>query len=166
MNLKLAVRSFLKSPFVTIVAVVSLALGIGANAAIFSLFHQIVLRDLPAEQPDRIVNLSAPGPRNGSAACGNEGDCASVFSYPMFRDLRNQQKVFTDIAAHVLFQGNFAFERETRSGWGLVVSGSYFPVLGIKPALGRLLAPIDDGTIGEPHAVVLSYDYWQTQFGR
>jgi predicted permease len=165
MNLKLAVRSFLKSPFVTIVAVISLALGIGANAAIFSLFHQIVLRNLPVEQPGRIVNLTAPGPAQGSASCGNEGDCTSVFSYPMFRDLSKQQQVFTGIAAHVLFQGNFAFERETKSGWGLVVSGSYFPVLGLQPALGRLLGPIDDGTIGEPHALVLNYDYWQTRFG-
>src|SRR5438552_5761822 len=149
MNLRLAIRGFLKSPFVTIVAVISLALGIGANAAIFSLFHQIVLRDLLVDQPDRMVNLSAPGPKQGSTSCGNQGDCESVFSYPMFRDLRKQQQVFTDIAAHALFQGNLSYERETRSGWGVAVSGSYFPVLGLQPALGRLLSPIDDGAIGQ-----------------
>ena len=100
LNLKLAVRTLLKSPFVTIVAVVSLALGIGANTAIFSLFHELILRSLPVQAPSRLVNLSAPGPKPGSQTCNQAGDCDVVFSYPMFRDLeRVQTTVYGDRGA-------------------------------------------------------------------
>src|SRR6267142_4752862 len=118
--LKLAIRSFLKNPFVTFVAVVSLALGIGANTAIFSLFHQILLRDLPVHDPGQLVNLSSPGPRQGGTSCGDIGNCDSVFSYLMFRDLERQQQVFTGIAAHVFFSANLSYEGKTESGRGLV----------------------------------------------
>src|SRR5215813_13391517 len=164
MKLKLAIRGLLKNPFVTIIAIVSLALGIGANAAIFSIFHQILLRDLAVVEPDRLVNLSSPGPKQGGTSCGDIGDCDSVFSYPMFRDLERKQDVFTGIAAHVFFGANLAYGGQTEHGRGLVVSGSYFPVLGLQPALGRLLAQTDDGTIDEPHVVVLSHDYWRKRF--
>jgi hypothetical protein len=92
---------------VTIVAVVSLALGIGAAAAIFSLFHQILLQPLPVPQPDRLVNLMAPGPKPGSQSCGMasvHNNCDDVFSYPMFRDLERTQSVFTALAAHCVFR--------------------------------------------------------------
>src|SRR5499426_1832962 len=164
MKLKLAIRGLLKNPFVTIIAIVSLALGIGANAAIFSIFHQILLRDLAVVEPDRLVNLSSPGPKQGGTSCGDIGGCESVFSYPMFRDLERTQDVFTGIAAHVFFGANLAYGGQTEHGRGLVVSGSYFPVLGLQPALGRLLAQTDDGTIDEPHVVVLSHDYWRKRF--
>jgi len=164
MRLKLAFRCLLKNPFVSIVAILSLALGIGANAAIFSLFHQILLRDLPVPAPDRLVNLSSPGPQPGGASCGDIGDCDSAFSYPMFRDLEKQQTVFTGIAAHVTFSANLAYNGQTESGQGLVVSGSYFPVLALQPAIGRLFSPADDSTIGDLHAVVLSHDYWRKRF--
>ena len=163
MRFKLALRGLIKNPFVTLIATVSLALGLGANAAMFSLFHQILIRDIPVAAPDRLVNLSAPGPKQGNQSCGDIGDCDSVFSYPMFRDLERQD-VFAGIAAHVFFSANLAHQGRTESGQGLVVSGSYFPVLGLKPALGRLLSPVDDATIGEPHAVVLGYDYWRRRF--
>ena len=88
MNFRLAIRGFLKSPFVTVVAVISLALGIGANAAIFSLFHQILLRDIPVREPERLVNFSSAGPLQGSASCDYIAGCDAVFSYPMFRDLQ------------------------------------------------------------------------------
>jgi predicted permease len=162
--LKLALRSLLKSPFVTTVAVMSLALGIGANAAIFSLFHQVLLRDLPVPEPDRLVNFSSAGPKQGSTSCGDIGDCDSVFSYPMLRDLQRQQTVFTDIAAHVFFNANLTHNGRTQSGRGAVVSGSYFPVLGLQPVAGRLFGPADDATLNEPHAVVLSHAYWRSRF--
>src|SRR5207253_9670725 len=98
-----ALRTLFKAPFVTIVAIVSLALGIGANAAIFSLFNQILLRPLPVPQPDRLVNLGAPGPKPGSTSCSQAGDCDVVFSYPMFKDLARSQTVFTGLAAHCVF---------------------------------------------------------------
>src|SRR5262245_57321591 len=163
MNVKFLLRILWKNPFVTIVATVSLALGIGANAAIFSLFHQIILRDLPVTEPDRLVNLSAPGPAQGNMSCGDIGDCDSVFSYPMFRDLE-RQNIFAGLAAHVFFRANLAYEGQTENVRGLVISGSYFPVLRLNPALGRLFSPVDDGTIDEPHAVVLSFGYWRRRF--
>src|SRR6266851_8014433 len=87
LNLKFALRTLFKTPFVAIVAIVSLALGIGANAAIFSLFNQLLLRPLPVPEAQRLVNLSSPGPKPGSQSCGTAGNCDSVFSYAMFRDL-------------------------------------------------------------------------------
>jgi len=163
-SLKLALRTLFRTPFVTIVAIVSLALGIGANAAIFSLFDQMLLRALPVQEPGRLVNLAAPGPKPGSQSCNEAGDCDAVFSYPMFRDLERVQTVFTGIAAHRAFGANLAYRGQTLSGQGLLVSGSYFPVLGLQPALGRLLAPGDDRVIGESHVVVLSYEGWRSRF--
>src|SRR5688572_11553328 len=164
-NLKLALRTLFKSPFVTLVAIISLALGIGANAAIFSLFNQMLLRPLPVPEPVRLVNLSAPGPKPGSQLCNQAGNCTDVFTYPMFRDLEREKKVFTSIAAHRLFGAIFAYQGQTMNGEGLMVFGSYFPVLGIQPAAGRLLSPQDDQKVGESPVVVLSHSYWTSRFG-
>ena len=150
-NLKLALRSLLKAPFVTSVAILSLALGIGANAAIFSLFDRILLRPLPVAEPARLVNLGSPGPKQGSISSNEAGGTDQLFSYPMFRDLQRAQTVFTDIAAHCLFAANLSFQQQTLNGQGLLVSGSYFPVLGLEPALGRLIGSGDDGvSAGHP----------------
>jgi predicted permease len=164
-NLRFAFRLLWKTPFVTVVAIASLALGIGANAAIFSLFNQVLLRPLPVSDPGTLVNLKAPGPNPGSQSCGMAGDCDEVFSYPMFRDLEREQRVFTGIAAHVAFGVNLAARNKTLSGDGMMVSGSYFPVLGLHPALGRLLGPDDDRAPGASRVAVLSHDYWETTFG-
>src|SRR6186713_973414 len=142
-SLKFAFRTLFKTPFVTIIAIVSLALGIGANAAIFSCFNQMLLESLTVPRPVELVNLSAPGPKPGSQSCGQAGDCDDVFSYAMFRDLEREQKVFTGIAAHVGFGANLAFKDQTMNAQGMLVSGSYFPVLGLQPALGRLLGTDD-----------------------
>jgi predicted permease len=165
LNVKFALRTLFKTPFVTIIAIISLALGIGANAAIFSLFDQMLLRPLPVREPERLVNLGAPGPKPGSNSCNNAGGCDVVFSYQMFRDLERVQTVFTGIAAHRTFGANLASRGQTSSGEGMLVSGSYFPVLGLQPALGRLLGPDDDRVIGESHVAVLSYAWWQSRFG-
>ena len=163
-NLKLALRSLTKNPFLSGVAIVSLALGIGANAAIFSLYNQMLLRPLPVAEPDELVNLAAPGVKSGSTSCNNAGDCDAVFSYPMFRDLEELQSVFTGIAAHRTFSANLAYGGETLSSQGMLVSGSYFPVLGLQPAIGRLIGPGDDVAIGESAVAVLSHSYWQARF--
>ena len=165
MHLKLAFRRLFKTPFVTAVAVISLALGIGANAAIFSLFDQTLLRALPVQEPGRLVNLSAPSPKPGSQSCGQAGECDDVFSYPMFKDLERAQTVLTGIAAHVGFGANLSYQGQTRSGSGLLVSGSYFPVLGLPPAIGRLLDYNDDRNIGGHFVAVLSHSYWTTRLG-
>src|SRR5262252_4103242 len=166
-NLKFAGRTLFKTPFVTLVAIASLALGIGANAAIFSLFNQLLLRPLPVRQAEQLVNLVAPGPKPGGQSCGTAStrdNCDDVFSYPMFRDLERQQTTFTGIAAHVLFGANLAYKGQTLNGRGVLVSGGYFPVLGIQPAVGRLLMPADEPSIGESHVAVLSHAYWQSRF--
>ncbi|HEY2152397.1 MAG TPA: ABC transporter permease [Vicinamibacterales bacterium] len=162
-NLKFALRTLFKTPFVTIVAIVSLALGIGANAAIFSMFNQLLLRPLPVAGPERLVNLRVPGPKPGSQSCGTAGDCDDVFSYPMFKDLSQAQSSLTGIAGHVSFGANLSVHGQTQSAEGLLVSGSYFPVLGVQAAAGRLLTPDDDRTPGESHVVVVSYAYWQNR---
>jgi predicted permease len=163
-DLRLAFRTLFRTPFVTAVAVLSLALGIGANSAIFSLFNQLLLRPLPVRGPGELVNLAAPGPKSGSQSCGQAGGCEVVFSYPMFRDLERAQTVFTGIAAHNGFSANLAFRGETMASEGLLVSGSYCPVLGLQPASGRLIGPGDSDKPGGDFVVVLSYDYWRTRF--
>src|SRR5215831_1888960 len=136
-NLKFAIRTLSSTPFVTAITIVSLALGIGATAGIFSVFHQVLLQSLAVPDPSSLVNLSAPGPKPGFGNCGRAGDCEVVFSYAMFRDLQKVQTAFTDIAAHVDFSANLAYDTQTSSSDGLLVSGSYFPVLQLQPALGR-----------------------------
>ena len=163
-SLRRALRTLFSTPFVTIVAIVSLALGIGANAAIFSLFNQFLLRPLPVQEPERLVNLAAPPPKPGSSSCNNAGGCDEVFSYPMFRDLEREQTPFTGMAAHRSFGVNLAYRRETMTGQGMFVSGSYFGVLGVQPAVGRLIGPNDDRTVGESPVVALSHNYWRTRF--
>jgi predicted permease len=165
MNLKLAFRRLLKTPFVSLVSIVSLALGIGANAAIFSLYDQTLLRPLPVVRPSELVNLSAPGPKPGSTSCNQAGDCEQVFSYAMFRDLERLQRVFTGLAAHVSFGANLAYHGQTMNAQAMLVSGSYFPVLGLQPALGRLFTEDDDRNIGNHFVTVLSHDYWTTRLG-
>src|SRR2546423_2888030 len=142
-HLTLAFRTLIKTPFVTGIAIMSLALGIGANAAVFSLFDQILLRPLPVPDPDRLVNLADPFPKAGSMLCGQAGRCDVVFSYPMFRDLERMQTVFTGLAAHLAFGVGLSYPDHATTGEGMYVSGSYFPTLGLRPALGRLLGPAD-----------------------
>jgi putative ABC transport system permease protein len=165
LNLKFAFRTLFRTPFVTIVAILSLALGIGANAAIFSIFNRLLLRPLPVTETTQLVNLLAPGPKPGSQSCNMAGECDAVFSYPMFRDLEKAQTVFTGIAAHRIFGANLSYAKQTINAQAMMVSGSYFPVLGLHAALGRLLGPGDDPAPGESHVAVLSYSYWQRQFG-
>jgi predicted permease len=165
-NPRLAFRTLMRTPFVTLVTVLSLALGIGANAAIFSFFDQILLRALPVRDAGQLVNLSAPGPKPGSQSCNQSGSCEDVFSYQMFRDLEQKQDVFIGLAAHRTFGANLAYKGNTSSASGSLVSGSYFPTLGLLPAAGRLLTPEDDRTIGGHFVAVLAYSYWETQFGR
>jgi len=163
-NFRLALRTLFKSPFVTLVAIISLALGIGANSAIFSLFDQMLLRPLPVPNPNELVNFKSPGPKPGSQSCGQAGGCDEIFSYPMFRDLEAAQASFTGIAAHRNFGGSIGYQGTSLSGEGMLVSGSYFPVLGLTPVLGRLFTPDDDRTVGSHFVVVLSHDYWRTRF--
>jgi predicted permease len=165
-NLKLAFRTLLKTPFVTTVAALSLALGIGANAAIYSLFNEMLRRPLPVHQPERLVNLSAPGVMSGSNTCNQSGNCQSVFSYPMFKDLEKSPAQFSGVAAHRIFGANIAYDKLTPlNGEAAMVSGGYFSILGLQPTLGRLLSRADDETVGANFVAVLSHGFWDTRLG-
>ena len=163
-NFRLALRTLFKTPFVTAVAILSLALGIGANSAIFSLFDQMLLRPLPVPSPGELVNFSSLGPKPGSNSCGQAGSCDEIFSYPMFRDLERAQTSFTGIATHRNFGASLGYKGTSLSGEGLLVSGSYFSVLGLNAAIGRLLTPDDDKSVGGHYLTVISHDYWRTRF--
>jgi predicted permease len=164
-DIRYALRTLRRAPSFSVVAVLTLALGIGANAAVCSLYYQLLLRPLQVAEPRQLVNLISPGPRSGPTSCGSIGGCEAVFSFPMFRDLERVQTVFTGIAAHREVDVSLAHGGQTATGQGLFVSGSYFHVLGVRPALGRLLEPSDDRVVGEPAVTVLSHHYWQRQFG-
>jgi putative ABC transport system permease protein len=164
-NIRLAFRTLFRTPFVTIVAILSLALGIGANAAIYSLFNEMLLAPLPVPHAEQLVNLGGNTVSPGSHQCGQAGNCEWVFSYKMFRDLESTPGPFTGVAAHVIFGANIAFRGTTLNASGELVSGSYFPVLGVQPAIGRLLTVNDDKVIGGHPLAVLSFDYWQNQLG-
>ena len=165
-NLTLAVRMLLKTPFVTAIAVLSLALGIGANAAIFSLFDQLLRRPLPVRDAGELVNLSAPGPMPGQNSCNDAGQCTEVFSYAMFRDLEKAETPLAGVAAHRSFNVSLSVRNEPLTGNGMMVSGGYFPTLGINPAAGRLIGPDDDRAPGSSFVAVLSHRFWDRTFNR
>jgi predicted permease len=164
-DLRHALRTHLARPGLAIAVISIVAFGIGVNVAIFSLAQQILLRPLPVAAPDGLVNLSDPGPKFGLTFSQQSGTGAEVFSYPMFRDLERDQEPFAGIAAHRMFAASLSTGDEARRDNGFFVSGSYFPLLGIQPALGRLLGPEDDAVDGLAESVVLSHAYWQSQFG-
>jgi predicted permease len=151
------------------IVVATLAVGIGVNVALFSLFQQVLLRPLPVAEPERLVNLLAPGlglgafgPSMSSSSIAGSRD--SLFSYPMFRDLERGQDVLAGIAAHRPFVASLSTGESAQRDAGLFVSGGYFPVLGLQPALGRLLSTADDRVDGQAESVVLSYAYWEREF--
>src|SRR6056297_587009 len=164
-NFRFALRQVVKRPALSIMIVLMLAVGIGANAAMFSLFHQVLLRPLPVPDPASLVNLGSPGPKTGSVSCSGIGSCDYVFSYPMLRDLEREQTVFTAIGAHRNFGASIAADGKAVSGGGLLVNGGYFRALQLAPALGRLIGPQDEPRVGEGHVVVLSHAYWQNTLG-
>jgi hypothetical protein len=164
-TVRLAARSLRRTPGFVAVAATCIALGVGANAAAFSLFDGLVLRPLPVRDPSGLVNLSAPGPYQGSTQCNRIGSCEETFSYPMFRDLQSVDGPFAAVAAHRLFIANMSYEGKPIEGDGVLVSGSYFPVLGIGPAVGRLLGPDDDRVPGAGDVAVVSHDYWTAHLG-
>lgn len=164
-DFRYALRSLASKPLVTSVAVLSLALGIGVNTAIFSIFERMLLRRLPVAEPGRIVNVISPGPKPGSRSTGDGGKVDAVFSYPLFRDLEKLQNVGLQISGHRDFHANLSFNGQTSEAEGILVSGQYFRALGLTPALGRLLGPDDDRVPGTHPVAVLSHSYWSTRFG-
>ncbi|MGB8541754.1 MAG: ABC transporter permease [Candidatus Acidiferrales bacterium] len=163
-DLRYAVRMLAKSPGFTLVAILTLALGIGANAAIFSITDQVLLRLLPVQKPEELVVLRSPGPQPGRN--WSDGDRGAAWSYPMYKDLRDNNQVFSGLLARFARQASVSGQGQTELADAELVTGNYFEVLGVRPALGRVFNSQDETAPGANPAVVLSYGYWQRRFGR
>ena len=155
-DLGYGLRGLRRNPGYAAVVILTLALGIGANTAIFSVVHGVLLRDLPYTEPDRLVALSQAAPKAGQAALG--------FSVPDFADFRERNRAFAGLSEYhsmwFILLGRAEPER-VQTG---VVSDNFFDVLGVKPLLGRTFLPGEDRP-GAPAVLVLSHDYWQRNFG-
>ncbi len=158
-DIRYSARSFLRSPSFTATTVLSLALGIGATTAIYSLVNQVVLQALPVHRPERLVLIDW----KGDPLCCGFGSW-NLMSYPICRDLQLQDRFFEGVLCRAATTVNLSTGGEHRPAAAEIVSGSYFPVLGVSAALGRVLGSDDDGTPGANPVVVLSYDFWKTQF--
>ena len=152
-DIRHAFRVLRSSPVFTLAALAVLALGIGANGAIFALADAVLLKPLPVTAPDRLVRL----------ATAEAGDPATDygFSYPGFKDLRDGARGFAGVFAVSGMRVNVSYQGLNQRCSGEVVTGSYFETLGVRPHLGRLLTPDDDGAIGAHPVVVLDYAFWQ-----
>ena len=159
-----AFRMLAKSPGFALVAILTLSLGIGANAAIFSVMDQVLLRLLPVQKPEELVVLRSPGPNPGRN--WSDGDVGVAFSYPMYKDLRDHNPVFSGLLARFAIQASVSGQGQTELANGELVSGNYFEVLGVRPALGRVLTSQDETAAGANPETVLSYGYWERHFGR
>jgi len=162
-NVRYALRQLRKYPGFTTIAVLTLAVGIGANAAIFSLVDQVLLKQLPVSEPDRLVQLKFVGSDSGHTDSYG-GDDKLYFSYPMYRDLRDHNTVFSGMLAMFPKEVGLQWKNSSSLVKSELVSGNYFSVLGVKPALGRLLLPDDSATRGASPVAVLSYRYWTQHF--
>ena len=163
-DLRFGLRLLAKSPGFTAVAILSLALGIGANTAIFSLIDAVLLKTLPVEAPERLAVFGAATRRGLSISTNPLSD---IFSYPRYRDLRDGGEVFRGVAAFGTFDATAYVRTDNASPQAArvrLVSGNYFEVLGVRPFLGRLLAPADNETEGAHAVLVLSYGYWKRRF--
>jgi predicted permease len=160
-DLRFAVRGLLRSPLFAIVAILSLALGIGANTAIFTLIDQILLRRLPVTRPDELVMLYQQGAHNGS----NMGQ--RMHSYPMYQEVQKRAEPLAEVICRRLAEASVSIDNQTERLDAEMVSGNFFSMLGVKPAVGRLLNSQEDDQVYQGHpSVVLSYDYWTRRFAR
>jgi putative ABC transport system permease protein len=159
-DLRFALRTFRRNPGFTAIAVLSIALGIGANTAIFTLVDQVLLRLLPVKNPQQLVQVTQEGDLYGS----NWGD-GSELSYPTYTEIRDRNKVFSGVFGRFGYDMHVGFQDNTDRARGEIVTGSYFPVLGVQPAVGRLLTPADDRLKGGHPVAVLSHAFWTSRFG-
>jgi hypothetical protein len=159
-DLRLALRAWRKSPGFTAIAVASIALGIGANAAIFTLVDQVLLRTLPVKDPDAIVQVSYIG-----SAFGNNWGDGSELSFGMYSDFRDNNQVFDGVMARFGYALHTGVAGKTERVAGEIVSGTYFQTLGVNAAAGRLLTPDDDKAPGGHPVAVLSHGFWTSRFG-
>jgi predicted permease len=157
-DLRYAVRMLRKNPGFSLVVIATLALGIGANAAMFSLTDRVLLQRLPVRNPDQLEVLVTRSPAE------SEGD--DGFSYPMYQDLRDRNSVFSGVLARGGAQMNISYGDQNTPVSAELVSGNYFDVLGVRPFAGRLLTQDDDRDLGAHPVAVISYAFWERRFGK
>jgi predicted permease len=161
-DLRYGVRSMFRSPALTTVALLSLALGIGANTAIFSFLDALMLRSLPVKDPARLVVF---GGQEDEAGVTDRYGSTTLYSYPFYRQLQQKNAVFSDVAAIFSFwnnvHGTVDGRDETEQMGVQLVSGSYFPTLGVQPAIGRALTEDDDNSEGDHPVAVISHAWWK-----
>jgi len=155
-DLRYSARILLKQPGFTLIAVIMLALGIGANTAIFSVVNSILFKPLPVREPGRLVVL---------ASKDQHSESPHGTSYLNYADIRNQRDVFTDVIAYVPDIVSLNIDGEAERGMIELVSSNYFAMLGVEASHGRIFAPDEGQTIGSSPVIVLSYDYWERRFG-
>jgi predicted permease len=160
-DLRFSARSFFRSPSFATTVALSLALGIGATTAIYSLLDQVVRRALPIPGPDRLVLIDW----NGDQATVDAFGTYNLMSYPICRDLQLQEQFFDGVLCRAATTISLSTGGEYRMAAAEIVSGTYFAVLGVNPALGRLVTTDDDQVAGASPVVVLSYEFWKTQLG-
>jgi predicted permease len=157
-ELRYAFRTLRKSPLFASIAVLSLALGIGANTAIFTLVDQLILQLLPVSHPEELVLLTAHGSHYGSNTGGN------ALAYPMYQDIRDRNQVFQSMFCRSMMFFSLNADGRTEIVTGELVSGNYFPVLGVGAAVGRVFTAADDLNQGGHPQAVLSYGFWKSRF--
>jgi predicted permease len=160
-DLRLALRGLRRSPLFAVVAILSLALGIGANTAIFTLLDQVLLRKLPVKDPDQLVMLYQQGSHMGS----NLG--ARMHSYPIYQDFQQRAEPLSEVLCRRLIAASVTIDNHTERLQAEMVSGNFFSMLGVSPAIGRVFNSKEDDQAYRGHPnVVLAYDYWVTRFAR
>jgi putative ABC transport system permease protein len=162
-DVRYSLHGFALRPMFAIVVVLTLAIGIGVNVAVFSIFDRLMLRELNVQNPRELVNVVAPGPRAGNQITNQQGTRDETFSYPMFRDLERAGEPYVDLAASRIVVAALGRDGSAAPGSVVLVSGGYFAALGVGPEIGRVLGEPD--LADAPAAVVLSFDYWTTAFG-
>src|SRR5690349_13734532 len=154
-DIRYALRMLAKNPGFACVVVFTLALGIGANAAMFSLTDKVLLQTLPVVHPEQLAVLSS-----------GDSNLGTSYSYPMYQNLRDKNDVFSGVIARGSVQMNVSYGDQTDRVRGELVSGNFFDVLGVRPWTGRLLTQDDDRNPGAHPVAVLSYDFWSRRFGK
>ena len=154
-DLRYAVRMLGKNPGFTVIAVLTLGLGLGANTAIFSLINTALLRPLPVERPDRLMTLTNSAERQMFPA----------FSYPNYKDFRDRNDVFSNLFGYRFAQLSLSHDGVNERAWGYLVTGNYFETLGVRAALGRMISADDDRSPGAHPVAVVSYKCWRQRFG-
>src|SRR5271165_6134565 len=159
LDLRFALRTMGRNPLFAAVAILSLALGIGANTAIFTIIDQLMLRHLPVKDPDRLVMLSQQGLHNGN----NVGE--RMHSYPIYQDFQTKGAPFSEVICRRWIASSITVDNQTERVSTEMVSGNYFTMLGVKAAVGRVFDSETDDQVYDGHpVVVLSYDYWTSRF--